>query len=84
MGSSVSNVSQIEGLLRSAQSRLESAKDLKKQRQANGTYKKEPKMWRGSDGVVRNGTDDAIYQAQKSVKEYKAKLAEAKKAAKKK
>ena len=84
MGSSVSDVSQMEGLLRSAQARLESAKDLKKQRQASGSYKRESKCYRGADGVLRNPTDDAIYQAQKSVKEYKAKLAEAKKAARKK
>lgn len=79
-----SNVSSIESLLRQAESRLASAKDLKKQRQANGTYKRESKIYRGADGVVRNPTDDAIYQAQRSVKEYKAKLAEAKKAEKKK
>lgn len=80
MGSDVNN---INSLLLQAQSRLESAKDLKKQGQANGNYKKAIKN-NFVDGKSLNLYDYNIYRAQKDVKEYKAKLAEAKKAAKKK
>ena len=80
-----SNVNNIQSLLLQAQSRLESAKDAKKQAQANGNYKnanRETKTF--VDGKSLNSYDYKIYMAQKSVKEYKAKLAEAKKAAKNK
>jgi hypothetical protein len=80
-----SNVNNLESLLLQAQARLDSAKDLKKQAQANGNYanaKKETKTF--VDGKSLNSYDYNIYMAQKAVKEYKAKLAEAKRATKKK
>lgn len=80
-----SNVNNIQSLLLQAQSRLESAKDLKKQAQANGNYANANKGTKTFvDGKRLNSYDYNIYMAQKAVKEYKAKLAEAKKAAKKK
>ena len=82
MGSSVDN---INSLLLQAQSRLESAKNLKKQAQANGNDKNACNSTKTFvDGKSLNVYDYNIYKAQKDVKEYKAKLAEAKKAAKKK
>ena len=80
-----SNVSSYESQLLQAQSRLESAKDLKKQAQANGNYKNANSSTKTFiDGKSLNSYDYDIYVAQKAVKEYKAKLAQAKKDAKKK
>ena len=82
MGSSVSSY---ESLLLQAQSRLESVKDQKKQAQANGNYKNaQSGIKTFIDGKSLNSYDYDIYVAQKAVKEYKAKLAQAKKDAKKK
>lgn len=83
MGSSVNSC---ESLLFQAQSRLERAKDAKKQAQANGSYKNASKstLTRVADGRALNNYDYEIYKAQEEVKRCKANLAEAKKSAKKK
>ena len=84
MGSSVNN---LESLLLQAQARLERAKNAKKQAQANGNYKnanKEMKTYVAKAGKSFNRYDYDIYTAQEQVKEYKARVSEAKKAAKKK
>lgn len=83
MGSSVNSC---ESLLLQAQSRLERAKDAKKQAQANGSYKNASKstLTRVADGRALNNFDYEIYKAQEEVKRCKANLAEAKKSAKKK
>lgn len=83
MGSSVNSC---ESLLLQAQSRLERAKDAKKQAQANGSYKNASKstLTRVADGRALNNYDYEIYKAQEEVKRCKANLAEAKKSAKKK
>lgn len=81
-----SNVSSCESLLLQAQSQLERAKSAKKQAQANGSYKNASKstLTRVADGRALNNYDYAIYKANELVKERKAQLAEAKRAAKKK
>ena len=83
MGSSVNSC---ESLLLQAQSRLERAKDAKKQAQANGSYKNASKstLTRVADGRALNNYDYEIYKSQEEVKRCKANLAEAKKSAKKK
>lgn len=83
MGSSVNSC---ESLLLQAQSRLERAKNAKKQAQANGSYKNASKstLTRVADGRALNNYDYEIYKAQEEVKRCKANLAEAKKSAKKK
>lgn len=83
MGSSVNSC---ESLLLQAQSRLERAKDAKKQAQANGSYRNASKstLTRVADGRALNDYDYEIYKAQEEVKRCKANLAEAKKSAKKK
>lgn len=78
-----SNVNQIQSLLLQAQSSLERAKDAKKQAQGNNNYKNATKNI-SIDGKTVNCYDYDIIKAQKLVKEYKTKLSEAKKAAKKK
>lgn len=80
-----SNVNSIQSCLLQAQARLESAKDLKQQAKANGNYANANKAIKTFvDGKSLNSYDYDIYMAQKAVKRYKAQLAEAKKAAKKK
>lgn len=80
-----SKVNDIQSQLLQAQRRLESAKDLKAQAKANGSYANANKSTKTFvDGKSLNYYDYDIYMAQKSVKEYKAKLAEAKREAKKK
>lgn len=82
MGSDVGN---INSLLMQAQRRLEIAKEAKVRAKANGDYAARNRGTKTCvDGKSLNFYDYNIYVAQKSVKEYKAKLAEAKKAAKKK
>ena len=91
MGASVRkteyDVRVVEGYVRAAEAKLQSAKMRKKQAQANGNYKNAQntmKTYVAEVGKSLNYYDYDIYAAQKVVKERKAELAAVKKAAKKK
>lgn len=80
-----SNVDHAEGRLRSAEIRLASAKDAKKQAQKSNNYKNACNSTKTFvDGKSLNSYDYNIYMAQKEVAKCKAQLSEAKKEAKKK